>query len=98
MDFGTKNLHLTAASDRIWRLQRCGLKCDLKQSVTCEADARGRGAVPETSAKEISTDKFEQTEAILKLTPPQTAEEQELLDEYTESSSSQASAPVVCSQ
>ena len=47
MDFGTENLHPTAASDRIWRSPRCGLTCDLKNSVTCEADARGRGAVPE---------------------------------------------------
>ena len=34
-----------------------------------------------TSAQEISTDKFEQTEAIFELTPPQTAEEQ---DKHTE--------------
>ena len=48
------------------------------------------------SAQVISTDKLEQTEVIVESTPLQTAEEP---DKYTdsESSSSSASAPVVCS-
>ena len=44
--------------------------------------------------EEISTDRFEQTKAILESTPPQTAKEQ---DEYTESSLSLALAPVLAS-
>ena len=70
------------------------LQLSTADAVYFSSYAGGRLQATVTSAQEIFTDTFELTKAILESTPPQTVEEP---DEYTESLSSMALAPVVCS-